>query len=839
LRYNHLQEAAKATGGDQGQLIASLTELWKQLLQHPERMSVDFWHLHTLARLIAMGDKFRPISIMNTLTRAFDGALVRGVSPQVTQRLVNAGQMGAGVENGLERLITATVTQFEGGQFIYVADGGNAFNSIERGPMLEAVRGNIPAAFDYLAYCYGHTEPTLIFRLDNGEVQRIISRRGTPQGSPLGALLYCLTTLEPMEKFQRQFGEEGYEARAYIDDTNVSGGPPEAPQTAAALASLEASLASVGVALNRSKSQVTCQRTADFTGRRQQLVNNELGFTAELDGVVICGVPVGTRDYQLAFIDKKLEDLKFHKTAEKLGEMAGDDTQNAMLVLRLSMAARTNYLKRNVTPGVLAEVEKRHDNTLLWVTEKMTALSQTVAFEEFRRNPNQNKLILNTLQQEQALLPVREGGFGLQSMRDTAPGAFVAAQVATLPYAVRRLSASRNRRQQEILEQLPHTPRIAELHRALKHLQQVVGNDALDCLPALWREWAAEPPGTAPTIQTLEARDIPTEGERRGEQDHVQRKLNRAVSDVLGKALLDSARRPQEHRGAVAGLESETPREATARLLSLRGEGPGDYLGAKATETATTMEPEQFQLAIRARLGISETLGGNQCVANSCQATRAGARHTTHCMRTGGPQRAHKEVLNGLVNILQKARIPHAVEDTSPFPRRRENISGRHQAMDVTVPAGALQHAQDRSMRAKHQMFDITIAYEQAPTHLNNPLSSANFAGAAGDRATHAKTQQYRGSFSPATHTLRPMAFESSGRMCGSTLAVLEAVAEHVVGGSMSPRFHQKGALLRYYRQIMSVALQRGRANTIISARRRLAVHQAEEWEMAGMETSF
>jgi hypothetical protein len=191
----------------------------------------------------------------------------------------------------------------------------------------------------------------------------------------------------------------------------------------------------------------------------------------------------------------------------------------------------------------------------------------------------------------------------------------------------------------------------------------------------------------------------------------------------------------------------------------------------------------------------------------------------------------HTTVMAAFILILSKAHIPHEVESTAPFPRRLQR-SGREKAMDVVIPAGALTNCADRRFVNKAVMADVTIASPLAPSHLNhNVTSSANFAGAAGAHATTSKIQQYQGSFNPATHTLWPLAIESCGRMCGSTAVVLDAVAEHVVGGASSPRYRQKGALLGYYRQLMSVALQRGMANSFISFRRRVDVHQGEEWE--------
>jgi peptidoglycan hydrolase-like protein with peptidoglycan-binding domain len=472
------------------------------------------------------------------------------------------------------------------------------------------------------------------------------------------------------------------------------------------------------------------------------------------------------------------------------------------------------------------------------VVEKLMNIKGTVDFAEFQQQgAGEQQLFLNRLQQDQAVLSVRAGGFGLQPIRDTAAGAFIAAMLTTIPPLARRLEASRQQVDQERLEQLRSSPRVQALHRALKTLLGEIGED--DSVPLSWREWAARPEGAIPSTETLAARELQQEEGQRGRQWKHQRDINKAVSTQRQERLMEAARHPQEDRGDAAGMAQESVMQTQARLLSLNGAAAGAWIHAKPSEGPLGLAPEQTQLAIRGRLGVAERFEGDECVGNAC-ATRGSidARHATYCMRSGGPQKLHTALLAALQYILRQAKIPFRAEDTAPFDRRRDR-SGRQQAMDVVISAGVLTNSSDRRFVSKGVMLDITCANPLAPAHLHSATSSANFAGAAGAHATTTKTQQYQGSFNPATYTLWPMALESCGSMCGSTMEVLDAVAEHVVGGVTSPRFQQKGALLGYYRQVLSVALQRGMANSVLSFRRRLEAQRGGvEWDVGLEEAS-
>jgi hypothetical protein len=184
--------------------------------------------------------------------------------------------------------------------------------------------------------------------------------------------------------------------------------------------------------------------------------------------------------------------------------------------------------------------------------------------------------------------------------------------------------------------------------------------------------------------------------------------------------------------------------------------------------------------------------------------------------------------------LLGLARIPHEVEATAPFSSffRPSGPQGRQLAMDLLLPAGALNNGGNRDLGGERRlMLDLTIANVLAPSHLNHPTSSsANFSGAAADHAVASKTLQYQGNFNSATFSQLTLVTESGGHLGGSFPAFLDALAEHVVGGRGAARFQggQKGPLLNYFRQVVSVSLQRGLANSILTYRSLIASRAPE-----------
>ena len=98
-------------------------------------------------------------------------------------------QLGTGVSGGAEAAVQATrrfVQNLPVDHVLVKLDFLNAFNSIRRNVILEAVAANMPEIYRLIHAAY-FCEPILVYYGDH----QLRSREGAQQGDPLGSLEFC------------------------------------------------------------------------------------------------------------------------------------------------------------------------------------------------------------------------------------------------------------------------------------------------------------------------------------------------------------------------------------------------------------------------------------------------------------------------------------------------------------------------------------------------------------------------------------------------------------------------------------------------------------------------
>ena len=119
---------------------------------------------------------------------------------------------------------------------------------------------------------YARFPPKLLFEMDNGEMETVLSRTGVQQGCNLGPLCLSAGGLTLLQKFRANPPVERAEIYAYIDDIVVNL-PPERASDMKALSDfttwLQRQLGDCGITLNRHKSGLCFQVTYDTTNSPQ------------------------------------------------------------------------------------------------------------------------------------------------------------------------------------------------------------------------------------------------------------------------------------------------------------------------------------------------------------------------------------------------------------------------------------------------------------------------------------------------------------------------------------------------------------------------------------------
>ena len=167
----------------------------------------------TLIPLKKKDGGIRPIAVGQTLRRLVAKCLSRRVAVTVGADLVPL-QLGCGVPLGCEAAAHATrqylhhMPQYH---LLLKLDFRNAFNSLRRYKMLEAVQQYIPdlSSFIYSAYA----SPSHLFCGDH----ILKSAEGVQQGDPLGPLLFCITIQQLIVDLRADFKV------FYLDDSILGG----------------------------------------------------------------------------------------------------------------------------------------------------------------------------------------------------------------------------------------------------------------------------------------------------------------------------------------------------------------------------------------------------------------------------------------------------------------------------------------------------------------------------------------------------------------------------------------------------------------------------------------
>lgn len=385
----HLKDMTSKSAGTEGTaLMEALTSFTNLVLagNTPPQIGPIFFGA-SLTALNKKGGGIRPIAVGSTLRRLVAKTASMAVMEEMGNLLAPL-QLGYGTPLGGEAAAHASrkyLHNLPSDHVLLKLDFKNAFNSIRRDKMLEAVMAHVPQIYPFVFSCY--SSPSTLFLRES----TIQSAEGVQQGDPLGPLLFCLTIhplITPLISELRIF---------YLDDGTL-GGPEE--DVLQDLEYVEREAATLGLQLNHAKTELICEEPAGTV-----LLHSYPDLCkVPPDETVLLGSPIGQLSSIDAVISSKVSALR--TMSSRLQYL---QKQDALLLLRQSFAIPKIMYCLRTAPCFLSPTIRAFDQEL------RSALSCIL-------NANLDAHSTWT----QATLPVASGGLGIRSATHLAPSAFLA-----------------------------------------------------------------------------------------------------------------------------------------------------------------------------------------------------------------------------------------------------------------------------------------------------------------------------------------------------------------------------------------------------------------------------
>ena len=214
LRPQHLKDMISASANSGGEaLIEALSSFISLILSGQTPIAIrPYFFGASLIALEKKGGGIRPIAVGCTLRRLAAKVASDKVMFEMAS-LLSPRQLGYGVSKGAEAAVHAARFYFKniGSNKVFLKlDFRNAFNSIRRDRMLEAVHHLAPSIYSFVHSVYSSSS---LFWSD----KIILSSEGVQQGDPLGPLLFCLTIHHMCSRLKSEL------CIFYLDDGTLGG----------------------------------------------------------------------------------------------------------------------------------------------------------------------------------------------------------------------------------------------------------------------------------------------------------------------------------------------------------------------------------------------------------------------------------------------------------------------------------------------------------------------------------------------------------------------------------------------------------------------------------------
>ena len=223
-------------------------------------------------------------------------------------------QLGFGIPRGTEAAVHATrqyIAGLQPGHGVLKLDFNNAFNTIRRDAVFDAVRQELPELYAFVYMCYKDTS-----LLNFGE-HLLQSDEGVQQGDPLGPLLYCASTMKLVRSMTSDLN------LWYLDDGTIGG---ELHDLLHDLDTVRRVGPTIGLLLNEDKCEIVTNDDSVVSSFRTVMPN--ILHTRGNDAVLL-GAPIGDQSAIDNVLQSKL--TVFQRFASRLTTL---NAQDALFLLK-------------------------------------------------------------------------------------------------------------------------------------------------------------------------------------------------------------------------------------------------------------------------------------------------------------------------------------------------------------------------------------------------------------------------------------------------------------------------------------------------------------------------
>ena len=376
-------------------LLPNLASFVQLVLEGKTPQSIQpFFFGANLTAIQKKGGGIRPIAVGCTLRR-LSAKVAGGRVVKEMGNLLAPQQLGFGVRGGGEAAVHAVrlfLHDLDPSKSVLKLDFMNAFNSIRRDKMLEAVIQHVPQIYPFVHSAYSSVSSLFWWN------KTIQSAEGVQQGDPLGPLLFCLSIHHIVSHLESEL------SLFYLDDGTLGG---ETDKLLRDLEMVEREGVKIGLQLNPQKSEIICANPESANFFQSSFPGALVVNTAK---ATLLGSPIGDVYSISESLTAKVEMLQ--RRGQRLQCLSSHD---AILLLKHSFALPKLLYSLRTAPCFLSPVLKDYDDVLRSTLSAITNIHFGVDDPSWT----------------QATLPVKMGGLGIRSAVQLAPSAFLASAAAT------------------------------------------------------------------------------------------------------------------------------------------------------------------------------------------------------------------------------------------------------------------------------------------------------------------------------------------------------------------------------------------------------------------------